>query len=558
MVMSGSVLAACTTTGDKGNSPSPSASTSTAPSATASTQPSATPKKEAIVNTYINGEIPSIDPGLAKDSNSSWVLDHSMEGLYFQDKDGLKEGQAKSVKVSDNGLVYTFTLKDNLKWSNGDPVTAGDFEYEWKRVLDPATASEYAYQIADYLKGGKEYNSADPKKASPDDMKKLRDAVGVIAKDDKTLEVTLSNPTSYFLQLVSFYTYYPVNKKVVEANPKWALDASTYVTNGPFKVTEWSKDKKLVLVKNDNYYDKDKITTKQIVFNNITDDKTAWQLYTNGDLNYYFSVLPEGMDAAKKNGELQITPKLATYFYRFNVTKPPFNNLKIRQALAMSIDRQAIIDNITKGEQKPAFGFVSGGIVQASDKKDFREVGGAFFKEDLAQAKTLLADGLKELNMTALPPITLTYNTNAGHQKIATAIQEMWKKNLGFEVKIENVESKVWLSRQHALDYQIMRAGWVGDYLDPMTFIDMFVTGGDNNETGYTNPKYDELVKAAKTEQDVKKREQLLHDAEKLLMADLPIMPIYYYTSVNAAKKDITGYYVPANRNTIFRYVTSK
>jgi oligopeptide transport system substrate-binding protein len=231
--------------------------------------------------------------------------------------------------------------------------------------------------------------------------------------------------------------------------------------------------------------------------------------------------------------------------------------VKIRKALTMAIDRQAIIDNVSKGNQKPAFAFVSPGT-QTKDGKDFRDAVPTYFKEDVTAAKQLLTDGLKELKMTALPKITLTFNTSAGHQKIAEAIQEMWKKNLGVDVQIENVESKVWLARMHALDYQIMRTGWIGDYLDPMTFIDMFVTGGGNNETGYTNPEYDKLVKAAKAEQDPLKREQEMRDAEKILMNDMPIMPIYYYTKVNAFKPSLQGYYSPANRDPIFRYVTIK
>lgn len=554
-VMALGVAAGCTTKSEEGSS-------STAPSASpgASTAASAAPAaKGAVINTYINGEIPTMDPGLAKSTASSWSLDHVFEGLFFQDKDGLVPGQAKDVQISADGLTYTFTLKDNLKWSNGDPLTAADFEYSWKRVLDPAFASEYAYQIADYIKGGTEYNTADPKKLSADELNKLKDAVGVKATNDKTLVVTLVSPTPYFKQLVSFYTYYPVNKKVVEANPKWANEAATLVGNGPFTVKEWSKDKKLVAVKNDNYYDKAKITATQITWNNITDDNTAWQMYTTGDLNVYQSVTPAAIDTAKKSGELVVSPKLATYFYRFNVTKVPFNNVKVRKALTMAIQRQPIIDNITKTNQAPAFAFVSPGIIMAG--KDFRTGDAAtatYFKEDVAEAKKLLDEGLKELGLTAFPKTELTYNTNEGHKKIAEAIQEMWKKNLGIDVTLANVESKVWLDKQSKLDYQIMRTGWIGDYLDPMTYIDMFVTGGGNNNTGWSNKQYDELVAAAKKEQDETKRIKQFRDAEKILMDEMPILPIYFYTSANAIKKDITGIYTPANREMNFRYAVTK
>lgn len=555
-VMALGVAAGCTTTSSDEGKSSTAPSVSPGASTAASSAPSA---KGAVINTYINGEIPTMDPGLAKSTSSSWSLDHVFEGLFFQDKDGLVPGQAKDVKISEDGLTYTFTLKDNLKWSNGDPVTAGDFEYSWKRVLDPAFASEYAYQIGDYIKGGKEYNSADPKKLSAEEMTKLKDAVGVKATDDKTLVVTLVSPTPYFKQLVSFYTYYPVNKKVVEANPKWANEAATLVGNGPFAVKEWSKDKKLVAVKNENYYDKAKITTTQITWNNITDDNTAWQMYSTGELNVYQSVTTAAIDTAKKSGELIVSPKLATYFYRFNVTKPPFNNVKVRKALTMAIQRQPIIDNITKTGQTPAFAFVSPGIIMAG--KDFRTGDAAtqtYFKEDVAEAKKLLDEGLKELGLTSFPKTELTYNTSESHKKIAEAIQEMWKKNLGVEVTLANVESKVWTDKQSKLDYQVIRTGWIGDYLDPMTYIDMFVTGGGNNNTGWSNKQYDELVAAAKKEQNEAKRIQQFRDAEKILMDEMPIMPIYFYTSANAIKKDITGVYTPANREMNFRYAVTK
>ncbi|WP_166243799.1 peptide ABC transporter substrate-binding protein [Paenibacillus turpanensis] len=545
LAVAGSLVAGCTTTGD--NAGEKAGETKPADNTSA--------KKETVVNTYINGEIPTIDPTIAKDSASSWVLDHVFEGLYFQDKDGLKPGQAKEVKVSDDGLVYTFTLKDNLKWSNGDPVTAADFEFSWKHVLNPKTASEYAYQIADYIKGGKEYNGADSK-LSEAEMNKLRDAVGVKAQDEKTLVVTLASPTPYFLQLTSFYTYYPVNKKVVEANPNWAAEASTHVGNGPFKVTEWGKDKRLVVQKNENYYNKDAITASEVVWNNITDDNTAWQMFTAGDLNVYRSVTPAAVDQAKASGELVVTPKLSTYFYRINVNKAPFNNAKVRKALAMAIERQPIIDNILKTGQKPAFAFVSPGIQMGG--KDFRDGEPGYFKEDMAEAKKLLEEGLSELNLTSMPKFTVSYNTNEGHKKIAEAIQEMWKKNLGVEATLENIEWKVYLDKVQKLDYQIARAGWIGDYLDPMTYIDMFVTGGTNNETGWSNAKYDELVAAAKKEQKEDVRIQLFRDAEKILMDEMPIIPIYFYTSANAYKTNLEGYYSPANREPIFRYVTSK
>jgi oligopeptide transport system substrate-binding protein len=343
----------------------------------------------------------------------------------------------------------------------------------------------------------------------------------------------------------------------VEANPKWAAEASTYVSNGPFKITEWSKDKKLTVVKNENYYDKDKISADKIVWNNLSDDNTAWQMYSNGELNVYRAVPPAAIDSAKQNGDLKVSPQLATYFYRFNTTKPPFNNVKVRKAFAMAINRQPLIDNILKSGQKPAFALVSPGV-KMDGGKDYRETGKDFFKEDNVEAKKLLAEGLQELGMTSMPKFSISYNTNEGHKKIAEAVQEMWKKNLGVEVELKNSEWKVYLDQVHKLDYQVARAGWVGDYLDPMTFMDMLVTGGSNNETGWSNAKYDELIKQAKAELDPNKRIEQFRDAEQILMDEMPVAPVYFYTFANAIKPELEGTYQPANRDVIFRYVTSK
>ena len=494
----------------------------------------------------------SLHPQKAQGTHDSWVLEHIFEGLTKKDVTGkVIPGMAEKWEISADGLSYTFHLR-NAKWSNGDTITAQDFEYAWKFGLDPNTASDYSYQLY-YLKGGEKYNTADPKKVSADELKKLADAVGVKAVDAKTLQVTLEKPAAYFLELMSFYTYYPINKKVQESNPTWFNEASSYVSNGAFKLTEWKHKEGLVISKNDGYYDKSKIKLKEIHFAVISDENTAWQMYQNGELDQTYP-LPQDVTAkltAEKNPEFVVGDDLSTYFYRFNTTKKPFTNVKVRKALAMAIDRQSLVKNVAQGGQRPAYGITPPGIPDV--KGDFALNTGAMYKEDLTEAKKLLAEGLKEEGMDKLS-FTLTYNTNEGHKKIAEAIQEMWRKNLGIDVKLENVEFQVKIDREHKLDYAMTRAGWIGDYIDPMTFLDMWTTESTQNDTGWKNPEYDKLIHEAQNSMDQELRMKNMRAAEKILMEQMPIMPIYFYTHPYSLKPYVKDVFKPVNRYVQFHY----
>ena len=480
----------------------------------------------------LSTEPPSLDPGTAQDQTSFTVLVGLYEGLTRMDSTGTPvAGMATKWDVQDNGKKYIFHLRKDAKWTNGDPVTAHDFEYAWKRALDPNLnpPSPYAYQLY-YLTNAEEYNS---KKA---DASK----VGVKATDDYTLEVDLKAPTPYFLSLTSFFTYYPLDEKALKGNDKWASEASTMVTNGPFKLAEWKHNDHIKLVKNDAYYDAKSIKFNEIDMAMVNDPNTELSMYQTDQLDW--AGRPDGdipldqIPTLKKDPKmnLQIKGIASTYYYEFNTTQPPYNNVNIRKALAMGIERQQLVDNVTKGEQIPAFGFVSGGIKGVGDKT-FRESydDHQYFKEDATAAKALLAKGLQELNMDKLPPVVLLYNTSEGHKKIAEAIAEMWRKNLGVTVQLKNEEWKVFLKDRTALNYQVARAGWGADYNDPMTFIDMWTSTSGNNDTGFKNADYDALVKDAYSTSDNKKRMDDMAQAEKILVQDnMVVMPIYYYTGI--------------------------
>ncbi|MFP3391439.1 peptide ABC transporter substrate-binding protein [Brevibacillus sp. SIMBA_040] len=507
----------------------------------ATTENAAGPK---VLKLNLHSEPPTADPGIAEDTTSSTIITATFEGLTRVGKDNkVHEAAAESYTVSEDGKKYTFKIRDN-KWSNGDAVTAKDFEFAWKRALDPKTASNYAYQLY-YVKGAEAYNKG---------TGKVED-VGVKAVDDKTLEVELNNPTPFFLELVAFKTYFPVNQKVVEGNEKWAMDAKTIVGNGPFKMETWEHKSKLVVVKNDNYWDKDNVKLDKIEFSMVEDENTELSMFENGELDWAgspTSALPtDAIPALKESGKMTTQPIAGTYFYRFNTEKAPFNNAKIRKAFAYAIDRQGLIDNILQAGQLPATGYIPMSMALNKD--------GYFKDKDLEAAKKMLEEGMKEAGISKFPAITLSYNTSEGHKKIAEAIQDQWKKNLGVDVKLENKEWKVYLDDVHQGKYQVARAGWLGDFNDPINFLEMFKDkDGGNNDTRWENPKYKELLNQSALEPDLEKRKAILAEAEQILMDEMPIMPIYYYTQSWVKNDKVDGVIIDGLGAVDYKYADIK
>ena len=493
---------------------------------------------EKILRTNNASEPGSLDPALAQGTHESWVLNHTFEGLMKLDEDGeVAEGMAEGYELSDDDLTYTFTIRDDVKWSNGDPVTANDFEFSWKRALDPELAADYSFQLF-YIKGAEAYNTGEGS----------RDDVMVTAVDEKTLEVVLEAPTGYFLELTAFYTYFPVNEAVVTENADWANNADTHVSNGPFELTEWVHDANIKIRKNDNYYDSASINLDGIDFTIIEEASTTWQGY-EGDEYDLLVDLPQAVTAemvAEDNPELQIGKMVGTYYYNLNPEVKPFNNVKVRKALSMAIDRETITTNITQGGQIPAEGVVPFGIMD-EDGTEYRDKLETAIEFNVDEAKKLFEEGLEEEGMTAadMSDIVLLYNTDEGHKKIAQAVQDMWNQNLGFDIQLENVDFNVKLDREKSGDYGVSRAGWVGDYVDPMTFIDLWWSESAFNDAKYNNPEYDALVAEAKSTADQKVRFEAMRKAENMLMEDMPVIPIYFYTQPYAQKPYVSGIYKP-------------
>ena len=331
-------------------------------------------------------------------------------------------------------------------------------------------------------------------------------------------------------------------------------EAEGYISNGPFKLKSWKHGDSIELVPNENYWDKDSIKLKDVKFLMVKDPNTEFSMYKTGQLDWSGlptgSIPPAQLDKLRQenNKELSIKGIASTYFYNFNNTKKPFDNAKVREALSMAINRQDIVDKVTKAGQTPAYGFISTGIHGVNG--EYRsEVKDDYFKEDVAKAKELLAEGLKEEGMTKMPEFSLSFNEGP-HKTIAEAIANMWKENLGIDVKLELQEWKVFLKNRQSLNYDVARAGWGADYNDPMTFIDLYTSKSGNNDIGFKNPEYDALVKEAYSTADQQKRVDAMAKAEKILIQDnMAVMPIYYYSSNQLVKPYVKNYVVDYSGN---------
>ncbi len=503
-----------------------------------------------VVKINIGADPRTIDPGLNNSVEGAQVICNAFEGLTNLDQqDKAIPGVAEKWEISADGLTYTFHLRKDAKWSDGKPVTAKDFEYAWKRALDPKTASEYATQLY-YLKNGATFN----KSAKPDAVKKATiDEVGVKATDDYTLVATLESATPYFLSLTAFPTYAPIRKDIVEKNPKdWAIKAETYVSNGPFMMKEYKPKDSLNFVKNPNYWNTKSIKLDRVEFKTLENESSYLSAFKTGQLDLIEKPPAQEIPNLLKDGTAKAFPYIGTYYYNFNISPnaekidpasaKALKDVRVRRALSLALDRTALVEKITKAGEKPATSLIPNSV---SDLKGNKFKNKEYYKAtaDVEQAKKLLAEAGYP-DGKGFPKLEIMYNTMEQHKNIAQAVQDMWKKNLGIDAQLRNVERKVHLTEMNNFNYLVARDGWIADYNDPMTFLNMFVTGDGQNRAGYTNAEYDNLIAAAKTEADATKRFDLMHKAEDIFMNDMPVMPIYEYTNIVCMNKKLKNVYL--------------
>ena len=482
----------------------------------------------------LGGEVNTIDPHLNTASAGTVYIRYFFEGLTKKDKDGsIIGGMANSWSMSEDGLVYTFHLRTNAKWSDGKPVLADDFVYSYRRYVDPAVAASYGRLLK-------------PIKNALDiiQSKKPVESLGIKKIDDYTLEITLENPTAYFLELANLYL--PVRKDIIEKyGDTWTSSPESYIGNGVYKMTERVRDDKIVMEINTNYYDTDSIVAKNITVSMIADKNAALIGVRNGDIHFSTLVPTQEIDALKKEGLIVMNQALGTVFFEINLTNSTFTNSKVRRALALAIDRNYIVNTINKAEQIPAGAFVPPLIKDADGKTDFRTVGGDYistkpedYQKNVEEAKRLLAEAGYP-NGEGLPVIDVMV-ANDGNVVMVEAIQDMWK-NIGVTANIIPREWAVILQSFRDLSYQVILSGWTGDYNDPMTMLDLYLSFAKSNP-GYVNKEYDDLLAQAEITVDPNTRMEILHKAEAILMNDMPIIPIHYRTNPIMISKKLKNY----------------
>jgi len=498
--------------------------------------------REGVFHFGNHSEPQGLDPHIVTGVPEHHILGALFEGLVTKNPYDLsiEPGVAESWEISDDGKMYTFHLRDNAKWSNGDPVTAEDFRWSWQRGMSPILGGEYSYMY-NPIENAEAYNSGQMADFSQ---------VGVKVLDDYTLQVKLAAPTPYFLQLLDHYSMFPVHRATIEkfGSPydrltQWAQEGNI-VTNGAFVLTEWQINSHLRVEKSPLYWDADEIKLNAIVFYPTENLVTEERMFRDGQL-HRTEEIPLDKLIAYQTEQPEITrvePWIGSYFYMFNTTREPLTDVRVRKAVAMAIDRELIAETVTQGLYIKSTALVPPGTVGYNPPKTFD-----FNPEE---ARQLLAEAGYP-NGEGFPPMDILYNTHEDHRKIAVAIQQMLAQNLNIQVNLVNQEWKVYLDSHNNMNYDIARRGWIGDYVDPYTFLNMYITDGGNNKTGFSNARYDDIIlNLAPAELDRDKRYALYHEAETILLENMPILPIFTYqykhlfaTSVKGMPDNIMGYY---------------
>ena len=475
--------------------------------------------------TVLNGaEPPSLDPSLMTDTSSFRVHMALFEGLVQYDpktQDPIP-AMALSWSASEDMMTYTFKLR-NARWSDGTPVTAQQFVDSWLRTLNPDTASAYAWMIGMVVKGANEYNSGD---AGPE-------AVQIRALDARTFQVDLLGPAAYFVGMLAHQTFSVMPIHVIEEYGDSWTQPENMVTNGPFVLEAWRPQEVLTVVKSDSYWDADNVKLGRVIFIPSDNNNTRWNMHLNGESDWMRGGIPtDQIDVAKLRPDYHEFPGLGVYYYAVNQTEPPMDDVNVRKALAMSFDRTVVTDKILRSGQVPAYS------VSPPMDPYYPPKGTPY---DIEMAKEYLAkagypDG------KGFPGVILAYNTSESHQRIAEFIQQEWETNLGIKVTLENQEWKTHLARGQNQDFTIMRIGWIGDYKDPNTMLDLFITDGGNNYGKYSNPRFDELIRKSATMPDGPDRLAVLQEAEKIFIEeDQGLIPIYYYSNNDLIDTEIWG-----------------
>lgn len=527
-------------------SSSSSSSGSASGEATAETT---TASGEKILSVEVGPDPETIDPALNSAIDGGEMIIHAFEGLLKLDENGdVEPGQAESWEVSDDGLTYTFHLREGLKWSDGTDLTANDFVYSWQRVCDPSIAAPYAETVLSMVEGYDE--------AIAGDITKL----AVEATDDLTFVVHLANACPYFDQLAAFATLSPVQQATVEENGDgWAVNADTYISNGPFTITEWVPGSYILMTKNENYWDADSIKLDGIKFNLMEDANAAYSAYQTGEAQMIKDVPTEEIPSLVGNDDFYVEPIIGTYYITLNLNDEAFQDVKVRQALSLAIDREYVADTLMQGTYSAAGSIVGPGW-KDTDGSDFYEnanngeeyIDVTDYEGNLEKAKELLKEAGYE-NGEGLPKITYTTNDSGYHKVVAEYLQQAWGE-LGLDVSVEIVEWASFTPMRRNGETMAARNGWVGDYSDPSNILELFTTNNGNNDGKYSSEAFDAAIEKSRQTTDTAERSAALHEAEDILMEDAACIPLAYYNDYYLMSSSVTGAWHQTNGYWYFMY----
>jgi oligopeptide transport system substrate-binding protein len=491
-------------------------------------------QKTDTLNINLLTEVPDLNSATTTDSTSFNVLTNLMEGFYRLDPDqNPKPAAAEGVEISKDELTYTFTLRDGLIWSNGDPVTSQDFKYAWLHVLDPETAATYAYIISTFVKGAADYNADE---AGPE-------AVAIETPDDKTLSVELISKSPFFLQLTSFVTYFPQQQEFVEKmGDKYAQDGESLLYNGPYTMTAGSTGggSTVVLQKNEKYWDKANVAVKTINGRIVKDNDTAINLYEGGELAIT-GLTGDSVKQFMDSPDFYRRVEPFTVYGRLNQKVPGLDNLNIRKALMIGFDREALTDKVLQDGSVPAYGFVPPAISPGPGDQTFRQANGDLVPKDVDSARAMWEQGVEEVGET--PKLTMLFGDDSAGRDLATYMKDQYKKNLGADLDVEVVTFDAALDRVDAEDYEINYSfGWIGDYDDPMTFMDLYLSDSPFNNSFFENAEFDRLINEAQTTSDLQLRMQNMLEAERILIEQAGTVPVFYNAVSGLIKPYFKGY----------------
>ncbi|MCL2472782.1 MAG: peptide ABC transporter substrate-binding protein [Treponema sp.] len=499
------------------------------------------PTRANTISICVGSEPNTIDPALNSAVDGAIYLQHLFEGLYkYQDSGksafpglngsttgpGMAISAPKKTVNADGTVTLVYTLRSGLKWSDGSPLTADDIVYTWQRLVDPNTAADYNYML-DMVQNANAIMDGTMDKST----------LGIKAVNATTLEINLTYDCPYFDEIMCFPATFPVKKTTIDkAGDQWTFSPDTYISNGPYRMKEWVHNSYILVEKNPYYYGQ--VSGPDFIRFVLMDDENAMLTgFRSGDIDFIENFPADEIPSLLSSGELKVADYLGTYYVDMNNQQAPFNNPDVRRAFTLAIDRNFIVNQVTRRGEKPAGGFVPSGMSDATVGSDFRKIGGDYYSlapadyaKNVAEAKQLMAkagypDG------KGFPVVEYVYNTNDNHRAVAEALQNMWLTNLGVNVTLSNMDWAVFLDIRKKGQYIMARDGWIGDYNDPMGFLDMFLTGGGNNNSQYANKDYDDIIAKAKATAVQADRMKYMHQAEDMLVGrDMSMAPLYFYT----------------------------